>query len=265
MPRMKNRILFWIDRGVRAQLWVAGVATALTVYCLLSERTGELALTAAEFPLVVVLTFFTFLTGYRYTKFQGSTVELRTKKWTRCSALLAVLAFILLANWEILGKGIVIMSLGILYNSTFLPRTIRQIPWVKSFFVGAVWALWNVWLFSATVNLEWMVSVGCMVSALVIPFDIRDMEADDVPTLPNTLGIRPAKWVAMGLVGIAMGAAHCYLTQAAYWAWQLSGLAIMGSIRLTNKQRSARFYTLFLEGLLALPLLLILLLKAIFY
>ena len=72
-------------------------------------------------------------------------------------------------------KWLVIVILGLLYNSFFLEKFVRKIPLLKVFYVGLVWGLVNSWLILPEFNLEIFLISFLFITALVLPFDIRDM------------------------------------------------------------------------------------------
>ena len=95
------------------------------------------------------------------------------------------------------------MILGLLYNSFFLEKFIRKIPLLKIFYVGLTWALINSWLILPEFNWPIFLISWLFISALVLPFDIRDMKSDDVVTFPILIGIQKTKFLAYALVFIS--------------------------------------------------------------
>jgi 4-hydroxybenzoate polyprenyltransferase len=100
-------------------------------------------------------------------------------------------------------KWAIIVVLGLLYNSFFLEKFIRKIPLLKVFYVGLTWALINSWLILPHFNLAIFFITWLFISALVLPFDIRDMNNDDVVTFPILIGVEKTKILAYLLIFIS--------------------------------------------------------------
>ena len=86
-------------------------------------------------------------------------------------------------------------------------RGLRKLPGFKLFLIASVWAgvtvLFPIW----TNNLQFDVKVWVVfaqrilfILAITIPFDIRDLQLDDsdLATLPQTLGVKRSKLLALG-------------------------------------------------------------------
>jgi len=107
-----------------------------------------------------------------------------------------------------------LLTLFYVYPGTKNFKGLRSFPGLKLFVISTVWAGVTV-LFPLVANdlviqrQEWIVFVQrfLIVLAITIPFDIRDMQLDkiELATLPQSLGIRPSKWVATaGLAAFAL-------------------------------------------------------------
>ena len=91
--------------------------------------------------------------------------------------------------------------------------TIRAIPGIKIFLIALVWTGVTLALPMVMVSFEFDGSAGLLlfqrllfVLAITIPFDIRDLKYDEsrMKTLPQILGVKRAKRMAMGFILICL-------------------------------------------------------------
>ncbi len=94
-------------------------------------------------------------------------------------------------------------SAGTALQQFFLDVYIRKIPLLKVFYVGLVWALVNCWLTLPEFSLPIFLISFFFITALVLPFDIRDMNDDTVKTFPMLIGVQNTKYIAYALVFIS--------------------------------------------------------------
>ena len=153
----------------------------------------------------------------------------------------------------------------------FIP--LRNVPLLKLFLISYVWATVTVWLPLLAAN--WPVSDSkgwflflerfLFILPLTIIFDIRDVERDKITatlTLPRLVGVWPAKFVAfVFLLGYLL---LVFFTHqgANQLALILCGLFYSGLIYLTHESRTEYFYAVAGDGILVLPAILLLLIKA---
>jgi hypothetical protein len=201
----------------------------------------------------------------------------RNKKWIFTIALLLIL---LLSQtfWNTFinyTQGIFVYCicafLSLLY---FLPPlSLRKVKMIKQFAIGFVWVvvccviplMFHDNSYSGIVSItkdEWLyiVSQFCFISALCIPFDIRDQEKDrkeGTHSLPVVLGIQNSKWVAIGLMGI-------YLMLAFFIEERdlllIRGIIFIISILLianTTPQRHRHYFIYLTDGIIILQTLLL--------
>ena len=144
---------------------------------------------------------------------------------------------------------------------------------IKQFEIGFVWVvvccviplMFHDNSYSGIVSItkdEWLyiVSQFCFISALCIPFDIRDQEKDrkeGTHSLPVVLGIQNSKWVAIGLMGI-------YLMLAFFIEERdlllIRGIIFIISILLianTTPQRHRHYFIYLTDGIIILQTLLL--------
>jgi hypothetical protein len=154
-----------------------------------------------RFPTILLI-FITYFSGYLYTKYQYTKHFLKILVVNTVAGIICAFLIIHNHNEIRLLKWFIIVVLGLLYNSFFLDVYIRKIPLLKVFYVGLVWALVNCWLtlpeFSIPIFL-----ISFFITALVLPFDIRDMKNDTVKTFPMMIGVQNTKYIAYALVFIS--------------------------------------------------------------
>ena len=167
---------------IDSQLYVSLMGTFFAVFFMLEQNTFR-------FPSVLLI-FITYFSGYLYTKYQNTKYFYSIFLLNIITGLVSAALIIFNHNEIRLIKWCIIVILGLLYNSFFLETYIRKIPLLKVFYVGLVWALVNSWLTLPEFNLSIFLISFFFVTALVLPFDIRDMESDTVQTFPKLIGVQ---------------------------------------------------------------------------
>jgi 4-hydroxybenzoate polyprenyltransferase len=136
-------------------------------------------------------------------------------------------------------------------------RAVREVPLLKVFLIGGVWAAVTVVLPALALHRPLAPLAGllaqrfCLVSALAIVFDIRDFSRDrltNLRTMPVVLGLAGAKTVALALLGfsVAIGLGRGappleVLLPAAFTAWVIA---------VARDTRSDYFFALVADGAL---------------
>lgn len=232
---------------IDSQLYVSLTGTLFSVFFMLEQNTFR-------YPTVFFI-FITYFSGYLYTKYQ------KTRHFSRVLILNVVAgiicAFLIIHNHnEIrLIKWFIIVVLGLLYNSFFLDTYIRKIPLLKVFYVGLVWALMNCWLTLPEIDLPIFFISFFYITALVLPFDIRDMKVDTVKTFPTIIGVQNTKYLAYFLVFISTMLSVVYLDFPYAIAFFLSGIITYILIYFSENERSDAYFSFGVETCSALPFL----------
>ena len=162
-------------------------------------------------------------------------------------------------------KWLIIVVLGLLYNSVFLARVVRQVPLLKIFYVGLVWALVNSWLSYPGFDGNTFSISFLFVTALVLPFDIRDMRQDEIVTFPRLIGVKRTKLLACVLVIISAVLAFWHLASIYAAAFGLTSAVTLILIYFSENSRPDSYFSVWVELCAALPLLFLLLLKMLGY
>jgi hypothetical protein len=232
---------------IDSQLYVSLMGTLFAVFFMEEQNTFR-------YPTVFLI-FITYFSGYLYTKYQ------KTKHFFKIVVVNivagTVCAFLIIHNHnEIrLIKWFIIVVLGLLYNSFFLDLYIRRIPLLKVFYVGLVWALMNCWLTLPEFNIPIFFISFFFITALVLPFDIRDMKVDTVKTFPTIIGVQNTKYIAYLLVFISTILSVFYLELNYSIAFFLSSIITYILIYFSENERSDSYFSFWIETCSGLPFL----------
>lgn len=181
---------------VDSQIYVSLMGTALVIFFLLEQNTFR-------FPKVILI-FLTFFSGYLYTKYQGhKRIFYKVLIFNAITGVICIVLILKNHNYLVLIRWLIIVLLGFLYNSFFLDFFIRKIPLFKAFYVGIVWGLMAAFLGVSDFNFIIFSVVFLYITALVLPFDIRDIKNDEVMTFPKLIGIQNTKYLAYILIFLA--------------------------------------------------------------
>ncbi|WP_415327806.1 hypothetical protein [Chryseobacterium sp. MMS23-Vi53] len=238
---------------IDSQLYVSLMGTLFAVFFMEEQNTFR-------FPTFFLI-FITYFSGYLYTKYQ------KTRHFFKILILNAVAglicAFLIIHNHnEIrLIKWFIIVVLGLLYNSFFLDVYIRKIPLLKVFYVGLVWALVNCWLTLSEFNFPIFFISFFFITALVLPFDIRDMNVDTVKTFPTIIGIQNTKYLAYLFVFISNILSIIYLDLNYSIAFFLSGIITFILIYFSENERNDVYFSFGVETCSALPFLFLIIME----
>lgn len=238
---------------IDSQFYVSLTGTLFAVFFMMEQNTFR-------YPTFFLI-FITYFSGYLYTKYQ------KTKHFSKI-LILNVVAGITCAlliirnhNEARLVKWFIIVVLGLLYNSFFLDTYIRKVPLLKVFYVGLVWALMNCWLTLHEFNIPIFLISFLFITALVLPFDIRDMKVDTVKTFPALIGVQGTKYLAYLLIFLSTVIASCYLDIKSSLAFYFTSLVTFIFIYFAENERKDSYFSLGVESCSALPFLFLLLME----
>lgn len=232
---------------IDSQVYVATMGTLFAVFFMLEQNTFRL-------PSVCLL-FITYFSGYLYTKYQGSKHLYKILVLNFFAGLVCVILIILNHNEIRLIKWFVIVVLGLLYNSFFLENYIRKIPLLKVFYVGLIWGLMNCWLTLPEFNFAIFFISFFFTTALVLPFDIRDMKTDTIATFPKLIGKQNTKYLAYFLIFIALMIAIFYLKLLFAFAFFIASIITFVFIYYADTKRNDLYFSFGIETCSVLPFL----------
>lgn len=238
---------------IDSQIYVSLMGTFLAVFFMHEQNTFR-------FPTAALI-FITYFCGYLYTKYQDSKNFWKIIIINSFAGIICAVLIIQNHHIERLYKWLVIVVLGLLYNSSFLENYIRKIPLLKVFYVGLVWALVNSWLSFPEFNAPIFWVSFLFVTALVLPFDIRDMNRDNVVTFPKLIGILNTKYLAYILVFASLMIAIFYLKSEFSLAFFCASIFTFVLIYFSENTNLDSYFSFWVETCSALPLLIFWILK----
>ncbi len=238
---------------IDSQIYVSVMGTLFAVFFMKEQNTFR-------FPTVLFI-FITYFSGYLYTKYQYTRHFMKILVLNAVAGIICAFLIIHNHNEIRLLKWFIIVVLGLLYNSFFLDVYIRKIPLLKIFYVGLVWALVNCWLTLPEFSFPIFLISFFFITALVLPFDIRDMGSDTVQTFPKLIGVQNTKYIAYILVFISMLLAVFYLKSVYDAAFFLSGIITFILIYFSENKRDDTYFSFWVETSSALPFLFLLIME----
>ncbi|AZA77038.1 hypothetical protein EG347_05705 [Chryseobacterium sp. G0186] len=238
---------------IDSQVYVSLMGTLFAVFFMKEQNTFRLP--------TILLIFITYFSGYLYTKYQYTKHFFKILVLNAVAGIVCAFLIILNHNEIRLLKWFIIVVLGLLYNSFFLDVYIRKIPLLKVFYVGLVWALVNCWLTLHEFSLPIFLISFFYITALVLPFDIRDMNSDTVKTFPMLIGIQNTKYIAYALVFVSSLIGSFYLKPLYAVAFFLSTIITYIFIYFAENKRDDSYFSFGVETCSALPFLFLLIME----
>ena len=235
---------------IESQIFVSLMGTFFAIFFMLEQNTFR-------WPTVALL-FITYFSGYLYTKYQKTKYFYKILFINGLAGIFSAIFIILNHNEIRLLKYFIIVVLGLLYNSQFLETYIRKIPLLKVFYVGLVWGLMNCWLTLPEFNFPIFFISFLFITALVLPFDIRDMKNDTVMTFPKLIGIQNTKYLAYILVFLACILSVFYLKTQFFISFSLASVVTFAFIYFSENNNRDSYFSFGVELCSGLPLLFLL-------
>lgn len=238
---------------IDSQLYVSLMGTLFAVFFMKEQNTFR-------FPTILLI-FITYFSGYLYTKYQYTKHFLKILVVNTVAGIICAFLIIHNHNEIRLLKWFIIVVLGLLYNSFFLDVYIRKIPLLKVFYVGLVWALVNCWLTLPEFSIPIFLISFFFITALVLPFDIRDMKNDTVKTFPMMIGVQNTKYIAYALVFISSIIGSFYLQPPYALAFFMASIVTYIFIYFSENKRDDAYFSFGVETCSALPFLFLLIME----
>lgn len=229
------------------------MGTFLAVFFMLEQNTFR-------YPTVFLI-FITYFSGYLYTKYQKTKYFYKILVLNIFAGIASAVLIILNHNEIRLLKWFIIVILGLLYNSFFLETYIRKIPLLKVFYVGLVWGLVNCWLTLPEFDLPIFLISFFFITALVLPFDIRDMRSDTIQTFPKIIGVQNTKYFAYILVFISVILSLFYLKFPYGLSIFLTAIITFILIYFSESKRDDVYFSFGVETCSVLPFLFLIILE----
>lgn len=238
---------------IDSQLYVSLMGTFFAVFFMLEQNTFR-------YPTVFLI-FITYFSGYLYTKYQKTKYFYKILVLNIFAGIASAVLIILNHNEIRLLKWFIIVILGLLYNSFFLETYIRKIPLLKIFYVGLVWGLVNCWLTLPEFDLPIFLISFFFITALVLPFDIRDMRSDAVQTFPKIIGVQNTKYLGYVLVFISVILSVFYLKFPYGLSIFLTAIITFILIYFSESKRDDVYFSFGVETCSVLPFLFLIILE----
>ena len=233
---------------IDSQIYVSLMGTFFAVFFMFEQN-------IIKTPTIALI-FITYFSGYIYTKYQGSgKIFNKVLVFNVICGIISAALIIYNHNDGRLIKWLIIVVLGLLYDSKFLKYFVREIPLFKIFYVGLTWALINSWLILPEFNSEIFWISWIFITALVLPFDIRDMKSDTVVTFPRLIGIQKTKYLAYALVFISLMISTFYLEINYSFAFFLTSIFTFILIYFSESSNKDSYFSFWVETCSGLPLL----------
>ena len=233
---------------IDSQVYVSLMGTFLAGFFMLEQK-------IFRWPTLLLI-FITYFSGYLYTKYQYDKKKfLKILIFNCICGIISVILILKNHNEYRLLKWAIIVVLGLLYNSFFLEKFIRKIPLLKIFYVGLTWALINSWLILPEFNWPIFLISWLFISALVLPFDIRDMKSDDVVTFPILIGVQKTKFLAYLLIFISGLLSVFYLNLEFGIYFFLTIIITFILIYFSENSNQESYFSFWVESCSGLPLL----------
>lgn len=237
----------WI---IESQFYVALMGTFFATFFMLREETFN-------WPIFFLI-FITFFGGYSYTEFQYAPFFKKILVLNFLSAFVCIVLLFCEGNAHPFYRWLIICGLGLLYDSIFLRKlNLRKIPFFKIFYVGLVWAMVNGWLVSPRFywGSFWITFV--FITALILPFDIRDMYKDKgkVMTFPLRFGVFKTKMISLFLLLTTGIIAYFFFSSFYLYAYLLTLIVTSLLVLFTRKTFSDFYFSFWIESCSGLPLL----------
>lgn len=235
---------------IKSQFYVSFCATLLGIFILKEQESYQNSL--------AMVLFLTFWNGYIFTVFHK-------KKDALFINLVgfALITFLIFKFFDahFFFKWLIVLLLGSLYNADFFKINLREFSLVKTFYVGFVWAMSLVWLPLEHFHLEWFLIIFLFISAITFPFEIRDLERDQFPTLPKILGIQNTKYLSYTFLAINLVLALQFLKLHFAIAYVITSIFGLIFSYFSAQKRPDWYYSFLMESLSALPFLILILLE----
>lgn len=219
---MRRRIS-WLDFLTFSNLFISICSYFFTRFCIDSIKFTSTVSTNAYCFFVACAVFFVYTLQRLFTVLYADSIKSERDFWYRKHQnklifLLLVAALIVSILFFIFFMPVFFFLLLALFLSMLYylgPYPLKHVAGIKNFVIGFVWALVCVFIptqintafFVSRNNLLFFLQLFCFISAVSIPFDIRDMDYDKenrIKSLPVVFGMRNSKCVAVFLLMIVV-------------------------------------------------------------
>jgi 4-hydroxybenzoate polyprenyltransferase len=132
---------------------------------------------------------------------------------------------------------------------------------VKIFYVALVWALVNSWLFLPTINWGIFFISWLFISAMILPFDIRDIHEKEIVTFPRLIGVQNTKYLAYLMLSASALIAIETLQPVYALAYFLTMVIAFVMVYFSEPKRNELYFSFWVDLIPFFPLFFLILLK----
>ena len=258
---------------VASNLWISlGAASFVLMHYVLGKKPLDF-----WYILFIFLTTFIAYNFQRIVKLKKAEKEGKKELIDRLSWLqnhqIIIWIFMMIAGvisvylffyfqWHILPYLVVASFLSLFYvvKIPLFSKPLREVPGLKIFLIAFSYGICTVLIpfYENPFQEQWWLFSACFfyLIAITIPFDIRDYEIDEksIKTIPQLLGIRNAKLLALLLLILSM---CLYFFYSPFITWGILGLVTAFFIIGSTTNNNSLWYGLGIDGLLIVgPILL---------
>ncbi len=241
---MKN-IIFFKKLFIDSQFFVSLMGVLLVNFFMIERQNFHWT--------TFFLIFITYWCGYLYTKYQNSIFFRHIFVSNIIGAIVCISFIFTNHDTYTFYKWLLITILGLLYNSSFLDTYIRKMPFLKVFYVGLIWGLINGWLVFREFQTSIFFIIFFYITALVLPFDIRDMDNDEILTFPKIIGTIATKILAIIILITAVVIGYFNLSGSFFSSFFISSIISILLIIFTKKTFPDWYFSVIIETCCGLP------------
>ena len=257
----------FVELIVFGNIWISLGASALTLNTFLIMKW-------TINPSLIFLVFFATILSYSLQRIvrhtSGNAINSIRHQWVYkqikllfvliviSSCLSGYLFFKLFSFYELLYFSPLII-IALFYAVKLFRKSLRDIPFLKIILIASSWAAVTV-LIPAYINQElsaygtWAIFTlnFIYIFALVIPFDIRDLQFDEPEkkTIPQLIGWKASKYTGIALL-IICGLLSCTFFKEAIYSIPIYFLSIFLMLQVNDKRKEL-FYAFGIDGLILL-------------
>lgn len=145
-------------------------------------------------------------------------------------------------------------------------KSLRDIPYLKIFLISISWGI-ICGIIPIILQQEYTTNqillnsliIVCYITAITIPFDIRDLglDEDTKRTIPQILGVKKSKLSSLIILGISILLFSLLFSQLQLLIYVFSSIISGGLIYYSNKSKPDIYYSFFIDGHIILQFLLL--------
>lgn len=249
------------------------VSVCVVALCMRTAQLLDVKMTLSFIGFIFCSTFLMY-NFQRAIKYYQNRSEIQKKDVIKSSKFLSVF-FVILAlplvvffSIQLSFKTILLLIpcflISLLYPLRIIPvysekRSLRELPYLKIFFISAVWAVTTTVVVAVEHSLSLdknqlllLFSRLLFVLAITIPFDIRDIKYDEkkLKTLPMLFGINGAKKIAYSCLIIALVLNGFFLEAEKQFilSFMLTAIVACSLIYKSTAFKKGYYYSVFVEG-----------------